>query len=151
MKTIFKKPGQLFRFYHFQVDNERILFSPQTINDKNFAILRNILLRFSNVKNFVFEGAKVKGNLFELAKLFPKVQRFQFTSNSKLVYNKEFDKFAMVIGLQFKYCTIHIITYPRDDRFYITELFLKYFKNIEELSFNVTNKQQVKVVFEYLN
>ena len=109
MKTIFKKPGQLFRFYHFQVDNERILFSPQTINDKNFAILRNILLRFSNVINFVFERAKVKGNLFELAKLFPKVQQFQFTSNSKLVYNKEFNKFAMVIGLQFKYCTIQIL------------------------------------------
>ena len=117
------------------------------IDNKNFYILKIILLKCPNIKELDFNYTIIKGdnNLFEIAKLVPQLQTIHLCSSKFYFSKKEMNTFAQIIGPQL----IKISLYGTDIG--LTKILFRYLKNIEEIQFNSHSKKFNQIFFRYLN
>ena len=84
-------------------------------------------------------------NLYEIAKLCPKLQRITVFKTKIYISKKTINEFAQIIGPQL----IKVCLYNSSIIF--TKILFKYLKNIEEIDFTTVSKQHEKNFFHHLN
>lgn len=117
------------------------------INNNNIVILKNILSKCPNIKHLDLSNTRVTDNnsLIEIAKLCTKLESIDFKCSEINVSEDEMNEFGKIIGPQLIKCNLRWIN--RD--FFM--IFFKHLKNIEDISFNAFQNEQIKELVHHLN
>ena len=117
------------------------------IDDNNIDILKNILLKCSNIEQVNLHRTLVTGknNLLYLADLCPQLKRINFYHSIIDVDENEWKEFAKKLGPQLIQCNFDCFN------FNFMSLLFKEFKNIQEIRFDTKNNEECKELFCHLN
>ena len=117
---------------------------PFLVDDNNFEILNNILMKYQHIKDADLIGVHITCNLVELAKLCPKLERLNLYKAWIDVSEDEMIEFAKLIGPQLVECDL---TYCNVD---FVKIIPRYSRKIEEFIFDTENKLDAKELFSHL-
>lgn len=116
------------------------------INNVNIDILKNILSKCSNIKQFDLSNTEVTGNnhLLAIANKCLKLEAIYLNCSKIDVSIHEMDEFAKIIGPQLIKCSF--IYYSN-----LMDILIKKMKNIEDIRFESYAIEQDKQLFHNLN
>ena len=114
------------------------------VDDEKFEILKNILMKYQNIKNADLTNAHITCDFVELAKLFPKLERLDLHDTFIDVSKIEMNGFAKLIGPQLIQCDLCCCNIN------FAKIISKHFRKIEKFVFNTKKKFDAKQVFSHL-
>ena len=117
---------------------------PFLVDDNNFEILKNILMKYQNIKDADLIGVHITCNLVELAKLCPKLERLNLYNVFIDVSEDEMNEFAILIGPQLIQCDLTCCNMN------FVKIISKHFTKIEEFIFDTEIKLDAKELFSHL-